>query len=168
MQQGLVQIGWTLGFQILNTVVIFFVLRRILFNPVTNFMENRTKGIENAINEAESKNKQADELRDEYQGKLDNIKDERNQIIKEATKRAEERGDEIIKAAQAEAKNIIDRANLEIEREKQKAINQLKDDISAISIMAATKVIEKELNEEAHMAMIKQFIEEVGDEQWLN
>lgn len=168
MQQGLVQFSWTFVFQIFNTIIIFLVLRRILFQPVTNFMDERTKSIENAINDAELKNQQADELKNDYESKLNNIKEERNQIIREATKRAEERSDEIIKAAQTEAKLIIERANLEIERERQKAINLLKDEISALSIMAATKVIEKELNEEAHQAMIKKFIEEVGDEQWLN
>lgn len=167
-QQGLVELSWTFVFQIVNTIVIFLVLRHFLFKPVTEFMDKRTKSIENAINDADFKNKQADDLKEEYQIKLDHIKDERNQIIKDATKKAEERSDEIIKLAQAESKNIIDRANLDIERERQKAINLLKDQISSLSIMAATKVIEKELNEEAHKAMIKQFIEEVGDEQWLS
>lgn len=168
MQQGLVEFSWTFAFQIINTIIIFLVLRRLLFKPVTNFMEDRTKSIENAIIDADTKNMQADELKEEYQSKLDNIKEERNQIIKEATKRAEEKSDDIIKAAQAEAKSMIDRATLDIERERQKAINQLKDEVSALSIMAATKVIEKELSEDAHRAMIKQFIEEVGDEQWLS
>ena len=55
-----------------------------------------------------------------------------------------------------------------IEREKEKAVNALKDDIASLALMAASKVIEKDLNDEAHNALINQFIEEVGDTKWQN
>ncbi|AOY75580.1 F0F1 ATP synthase subunit B [Clostridium formicaceticum] len=168
MQQGLVEFGWTFVFQIVNTLIIFLVLRRFLFKPTTEFMENRTKGIEDAIEEAATKNKEAEELKTQYEAKLDNIKDERNQIIKEATKRAEERSEEIIKAAQAEAEKIIEKGQQDIQRERQKTVNELKDQISTLAIMAASKVIEEELNEKAHKKMIEQFIKEVGETQWQN
>ncbi|AKL93733.1 F-type ATP synthase subunit B [Clostridium aceticum] len=168
MQQGLVEFGWTFIFQIVNTLIIFLVLRRFLFKPTTEFMENRTKSIEDAIEEATTKNKEAEEIKAQYEVKLDNIKDERNQIIKEATKRADEKGDEIIKAAQAEAQKIIEKGQQDIQREKQKTLNELKDQISTLAIMAASKVIEEELNEKAHKKMIEQFIKEVGETQWQN
>ncbi|MDR5659715.1 F0F1 ATP synthase subunit B [Serpentinicella sp. ANB-PHB4] len=165
---GLVEFGWTFFFTIINFLIIYAILKRLLFKPVTEFMENRTKGIENALTEAKVKNEEADQVKAEYTAKLENIKEERNQMIKEATKKADERSNEIIKEAQDEAQKIMDRAMRDIERERQKAANLLKDEISGLSILAATKVIEKEIDEQSHHALIKEFIEEVGEEQWLN
>lgn len=168
MTQGLVEFSWTFVFQIVNTLVMFLVLRHFLFRPATEFMENRTKGIENAIEEADAKNKEAEELRVQYEGKLTNIKEERNEIIREATKRAEERSNEIIKAAEVEAQKIKEKGRQEVERERQKAVNELKDQISTLAIMAASKVIEEELNQQTHEKMIQEFIKEVGEAQWQN
>lgn len=165
---GLVEFDWTFFFMLVNFLILYLVLKKLLFKPVTEFMNNRTKGIEDAFKEAEDKKNEAETLYADYRGKLDNIKEERNQIIKDATKRAEERSDEIIKTAQQEANSIIKRANLDIERERQKAINDLKDHISTLAMMAASKIIEKELDEKAHQQLIQQFIDEVGETTWQN
>lgn len=168
MTQGLVQFSWTFVFQIVNTLVMFLVLRHFLFKPATEFMENRTKGIENALEEADAKNKEAEDLKVQYEGRLTNIKEERNEIIREATKRAEERSNEIIKAAEVEAQKIKEKGRQEVERERHKAVNELKDQISTLAIMAASKVIEEELNQQTHEKMIQEFIKEVGEAQWQN
>ncbi|SNS50137.1 ATP synthase F0 subcomplex B subunit [Anaerovirgula multivorans] len=168
MPQGLVEFGWTFVFQIVNTIIIFLVLKRFLFKPATEFMENRTKGIENALEEADMKNKEAEDLKGQYQEKLANIKEERNEIIREATKRAEERSNEIIKAAEVEAQKIKEKGQQEVERERHKAVNELKDQISTLAIMAASKVVQEELNQQTHEKMIEEFIKEVGEAQWQN
>ncbi len=166
--QPLVGINWDFVFQIINTIIIFLVLKKFLFKPVTEFMENRRKTIEDSIKVAENKNREVDGLKAEYQSKLDSIKEERNEMIKEASKRADQRGEEIIKKAELEAKKIIDKANLDIERERQKALNELKDQMSELVIMAASKIVEKELDKNQHDAMIKEFIKEVGEAKWQN
>ncbi|SDJ89534.1 F0F1 ATP synthase subunit B [Natronincola ferrireducens] len=168
MHQGLVEFSWTFFFQLVNTLIIFIVLRRFLFKPATEFMDNRTKGIESALEDAANKNKEVEALKAQYEGKLADIKEERNEIIREATKRAEERSDEIIKTAEMEAQKVIDRGRQDIERERQKAVNELKDQISTLAIMAASKVIEEELNQTTHQKMVEEFIKEVGETQWQN
>lgn len=166
--EGLVSISWTFWFQILNTLIIYFVLKKYLFKPTKEFMDNRTKGIEDAMNEAVSKGKEAESMLVAYQQKLDNIKEERNEIIREASKRAEQRGEEILRKAQEEAHKLMEKANIDIQREKQKAMNEMKDQMAALVIMAASKVIEKELSVDVHQKMIKEFIDEVGEATWQN
>lgn len=168
MQHGLVEFSWTFVFQLVNTLVIFLVFRHFLFKPATEFMENRTKGIENALEEADIKNREADNLKTQYEEKLANIREERNEILREATKRAEERSNEIIKATEVETQKMMERSRQEIERERQKVVNELKDQISTLAIMAASKVIEEELNQQTHEKMIEEFIKEVGEAQWQN
>ncbi|GAB6086247.1 F0F1 ATP synthase subunit B [Alkaliphilus crotonatoxidans] len=166
--QDLVSINWSIVFQLLNTIIIFVVLRKLLFKPVTEFMEKRQKGIEDSILDAEAKNKEAEALMAQYEQRLNDIKQERNEIIKEATKRAEERGGEIVKKAEAEAKKLLEKASVDIQREKQKALNELKEQMSELVIMAAAKVINKELDANQHDEIIKQFIDEVGEAKWQN
>ncbi len=165
---GLVEFNATFFMQLLNTFIMFLILKHFLFKPVTEFMDKRTKSIEASIAEAELKNKESDALKAQYESKLTEIKKERNQIIEEATRKAQHRGDEIVSAADTEAKKTIERARLEIEREKQKMLNDLKGEISQLAIAAAEKVIEKDLDQNAHQAMIQQFIDKAGETQWQN
>lgn len=163
---GLVELNATFIFQIINFIAIYFILRHFLFKPVTQFMEKRTKSIADAINEADEKNRESDKLKAQYEDKLKEIKNERNSIIEDASRRAEVRGNEIISQAEAESRKLVEKARLDIEREKQKMMNELKNEISQLAIAAAQKVIEKDINPNDHQKMIQQFIDKAGETQW--
>lgn len=165
---GLVEFNSTFIFQLVNTLVMFLILRHFLFNPVTEMMQKRTKSIEDTFQEAELKTKESKELKARYEAKLNEIKEERNKMIEDATLRAKNRSDEIIAAAEEEADRLAEKAKIEIEREKQKMMNELKGEISKIAIDAAEKVIEKDLDEKAHKELINNFIDKAGETQWQN
>lgn len=165
---GLVQPGWSFWFQIVNTIILFLILKKLLFKPVSEFMEKRRNEIAGSIKEAEMKNEEAEKYKSEYMNKIEASQEEGRQIVKEAAKRAEDRASEIIKAAEKEAKEIKERANVEIEREREKAINALKDEIASIAMLAASKVIEEDLNEKKHNTLVRKFIDEVGETRWQN
>ncbi|SHJ65661.1 F0F1 ATP synthase subunit B [Paramaledivibacter caminithermalis] len=168
LKLGLVELNWSFVFQIVNTIILFFILKKLLFKPVSEFMEKRRAEIEGSINEAQAKNEEAEKYKAEYIKKLEASEEEGRQIVKEAAKRAEERANEIIKAAHKEAEEIKQRANLEIERERKKAINALKDDIASIAMLAASKVIEEGIDENKHNTLVRKFIDEVGEARWQN
>ncbi len=165
---GLVEFNATFIFQLVNTLIMFIALKHFLFKPVTEMMENRTKSIESSFEEAELKNKESEKLKSEYEEKLRDIKKERNQIIEDATRRAQDRGDEIVGEAEQEADRIVEKARVEIEREKQKMLNELKGEISDLAISAAGKIIEKEMDENTHKQLIDKFIDKAGETQWQN
>ena len=89
-------------------------------------------------------------------------------IIKKYSKRAENRAFEIVKTAEAEVETMKLNARRELERERVKALNELKGQISELTILAASKVIEKELDEVEHKELINKFLGEVGETQWQN
>ena len=66
-------------------------------------------------------------------------------------------------AAKNEAAGIISKANEDIEREKKRAVNQIKDEISEIAIAVAEKVVEKEITTKDNDRLIEEFIENVGE-----
>ncbi|MDK2867772.1 MAG: F-type H+-transporting ATPase subunit b [Clostridiales bacterium] len=168
LRLGLVEISPTFVFQLINTFILYLILRKFLFGPVTKFMANRENEIKDQIQYAQNLEDQAHELIAQYEKKLESAEDEGKEIIKKQTQRAENRAFEIIKTAETEIDTMKVNAHRELERERIKAVNELKDQISELTIMAASKVVEKDLNEADHKALIDQFINEVGDVQWQN
>jgi F-type H+-transporting ATPase subunit b len=168
MKAGLVEISWTLLFQIINTIILFLALKHFLFKPIRNFMKSRQDSITESIQDAEDKNNEALELKSQYEGKLAQAEDEGRQLVKEAAKRAEVRADEIIRDAQVKAEKILQKAEEEIERQNAKAVNVLKDEIASLAVMVAGKVINKSLDEEGHKELIQEFMNEVGEVKWHN
>ena len=165
---GLVELDATLFFQIVNFLVLFFLLRKLLFKPVSEFMVARREAVEASLKKAKDKNGQADLKYNEYQVKLEKVEDEGRQIIREKTNIAEARHMEILEDAQKEASRMIDRAEAEIERRNQKAMNEIKDHVASLVVAATGKLINKQLDEETHNTLIQEFIDEVGDAKWQN
>lgn len=166
--QGLVELNSSLIFNLLNFLLIFLLLRHFLFQPVTEHLEGRRNKIQSALDNAEETREEAKRLKEKYESKMDNIRDERNEIIQKATRAGETRKSEILKEARDEAEKIKDQAQKEMSRERQKMINELKDQTSSIAMLAASKVLEKELDEQSHQNHIQEFINEVGDVKWKN
>ena len=158
-----VTITWELAIQIINTIILFWALTKILFKPVLNIIDARENAIKEDIATGEQAKNEGLALKAEYEQKLAVAKDEGQEIIKQATLRAEQKSDEIISTAKEEANSLKERANKDIAQEKEKVMNELKNDISSIAILAASKVIEEDIDQAKHEEMINKFIEEVGE-----
>lgn len=168
LRLGLVELSWTFVFQLINTLILYLILRKFLFGPVTNFMQKRENEIKNQIQHAKQLDEEAQKLKADYEAKLLLAEDEGRDVVKKYTQRAENRAFEIVKTAEAEVDNMKLNAHRELERERVKAVNELKGQISELTILAASKVVEKDLNEADHKELINKFISEVGETQWQN
>ena len=144
---------------LLNTLILFLVIKHFLFGKVNKILEDRQKYVEDSYSEADT----AKALEAEYDEKIRNAKEESADIIRNATLKAQQRSDEIVFAAKNEAAGIISKANEDIEREKKRAVNQIKDEISEIAIAVAEKVVEKEITTKDNDRLIEEFIENVGE-----
>ena len=99
-----------------------------------------------------------------YEDKLACANEESEEILRTAVRKAQLREEEILKDAQAEAQRTLDRAEEQIELEKKKAINDVKDQVSEIAIGIASAVIERDIKPEEHKDMIDSFIDNMGGE----
>lgn len=165
---GLVTIDATLIFQVLNTLILFGGLSYLLFVPVKKLIEDRQNLISDQLDDAKDKNIKAETLIADYDTRIAAIEEQGRIMIHEASVKAENRGHEIVKAAEKEAELIKKRAEKEIEREKLKAVNELKEDIVSLSLLAASRILEKDIDQDQHKTLINQFLEEVGDTSWQN
>ena len=168
MRIGLVEPTWNWLMILLNFGVIVLIMKHFLFEPVSNFMEARENEIKDQIQSAKTVEEEAKAFKKEYEAKLARADEEGKELIREHVQKGENRAFEIIKSAESEIESMKLHAHRELETERVKAINELKDQISELAVMSASKVIQKTLDEAAHKEMIDQFIEEVGDTKWQN
>ena len=155
---------WTALFILLNTLTIFFVARKFLFNPVMKIIAERQQEIDDLYSGANTARDEAEALRAEYTAKLSDAKAASEQIVKEAVARGQAREEDIIRKANADAAAIMDKASADIAQEKKKAINDAKNEISGLAMAIAGKVVGRALNEADQAALVDRFIEELGEQ----
>lgn len=148
---------------IINTLILFLVLRHFLFDKVNAVLDSRKNEVAKTYQDADAALSNAKQLESEYTEKLSAAKEESAEIVKNATKKAQSRSDEIIAEARDEAKGIVDKANADIEKEKKRAVNQIKDEISDMALSIASRVVSKEIDGKTHEKLIESFIDEIGE-----
>ena len=155
---------WTALFVLLNTLAVFFVAKKFLFVPVMNMIKQRQDEIDRLYLEANAAREDAMAMEAEYQKKLSQATVTGEQMVKEAVERGQQRQEEIILQARQEAAAIMSKASADIALEKKKALNDAKDEISGIAMAIAEKVVERELNDADHAALVEGFINQLGEQ----
>ena len=154
---------WTVIFTWVNMRILLTIVKKILFKPVSNMLDQRDAEIKKMYDDASTASEKAATLEKEYSEKMANARDEAGEIIKQATLTAKKREDEILNDAHKQARAITRRAEAEIEQERKKAYRDIKNEISDISVAIAEKIVGKELSSADHEDLINQFIENVGE-----
>ncbi|MBQ8160839.1 MAG: F0F1 ATP synthase subunit B [Clostridia bacterium] len=155
---------WTALFVLLNTLFIFFVARKYLFNPVHKIITDRQSEIDGMYQDAEKAKGDAEQLAEDYRQKLSDAQATSDRLVKDAMARAQSREEEIVQKANQEASQILEQAARDAKQEKQKAINGAKDEISSIAMEMAEKIVGKVLTDDDHRALVDQFIDGLGDQ----
>ena len=144
---------------IINLLVLFFILKKLLFKPVTNFIDNRNGKIEEAINSANSLKEEVENMKQEYEDKLKGAGEEGKKIVEEYRDRASVEYTSAIDTAKRDAQKIIEDARREIDVEKDKAIAELKQEVGNLVVTASEKVIKKNMDTETNRELISEFID---------
>lgn len=155
---------WTALFTFGNMMVTFLLLKKFLFKPVKNMIDSRRQEIDDMYAEAEKSRSEAAAMEAEYAEKLGSAAAESEQMLREAAERAGKRERELISAAEKEAGAIRERAAADIEQEKKKALNEVKNEISDIAMEIASRVISREVKADDNRALVEDFIGKLGEE----
>lgn len=154
---------WTMIFAWINLLILYLFLKKLLFKPLKNMIDSRQKEIDDMYSDAESSKASAEEMKAEYERKLQAANEESEEIVKNAQRKAQLREEEILREANAEAARTLERAEAQIELEKKHAINQVKNEVSEMAISIASAVIERDVKADEHSEMINEFINNMGD-----
>lgn len=154
----------TIVFTLINTLIIFLLYRFLLHNKVMAMLDKRREAVNAEMDAAETARKEAEEAKAEYDQRLRESKDEADKIVAAAVKKASDREAEIIADANADAARMKQQAQESIEQEKRRALNEVKDQISEVVVLAASKVCEKEISQQDNADLIESFLVGVGKE----
>lgn len=154
---------WTALFTLANTVTLFFVMRKYLFGPVMQMIEDRQQEIDGMYTAAGNAKEEAVQMQSAYRQKLSAAQAESERLVAQAVARGQSREDAIIRQAKQEAAAILDKAAADIARERNKAMLSAKDEISVIAVAIAGKVVERELTAADRSALVDSFIGQLGD-----
>lgn len=154
---------WAILISLANLLILFLIVKKFLFGPVKSMMEKRKQEIEKEYSDASDLKQEASRAKEEYEGQLKNAKLQADEILTQAASAAKLREEKIVSLAKEEAEAIIKRAEAEAELTAKAAEEGIKHEIVNVSTLLAEKMLEREINEKDHHALIDSFIERIGE-----
>lgn len=158
----MLKFGPTFIWVAVNLLVLYWFMRKILFKPVTQFMDNRTNSIKESIENAEKNKADALQLKKSYEDQIRGAKDEAERIVNDAKAKANREYDSILAAAKQDAETVLVNARAEIERERDQMIKEIRGQVAGLALAAATKVLEANMDTASNKALVDKFIDEAG------
>lgn len=155
---------FTMLFAWVNLLILYFILKKLLFKPVKKMIDTRQKEIDDMYSDAEEAKTSSEAMRVEYEKRLESANEESEEILKRAVRRAQLREEEILREAGVKAQRVLERAEEQVALEKKRALNEVKDEVSEMAIGIAAAVIEHDVDKGEHEAMIDDFIKKIGSE----
>ena len=152
----------------LSMLVLFTALSYLLFNPVRDMLEKRRQRVVDDQETAKREKAEAIAFKEEYDLKLKQVDKEAEVILSEARKKAKKNEMKIVADAKEEAARIMARANAEIELEKKRALDDMKQEMIAIAAMMAKKVVAASIDTNVQESLIDETLKEMGESTWLS
>jgi len=149
---------------LLSFVVLFFVMYKFAYPPIKKGMEARTERIRASLDEADKAKTEAQTVLDEYQRQLADAKSEANRIIEESRQTADQLRKDLMAKAEADALELRQRATADIEAAKDRALDELRSQLTSLAIDLAEKVVERNLDRPTNEALVESYIARVGSQ----
>ncbi|HVM43450.1 MAG TPA: F0F1 ATP synthase subunit B [Gemmatimonadales bacterium] len=149
------------------TLVVFLLLLGALakwvWPMILKAVEEREKRIAAQIEAAEKANRDAQQVLADYRQKLAAAHGEAQELLAAGKQAAEKAREEILARARAEHEDLIGRARREIAAEREKALAELRGEAVELSLAAASKVLEKNLDSEADRRLVREYLNSLHD-----
>lgn len=156
-------ITWSNFFiQLVAFAILFWLLSRFAFKPLFGVMEKRRQLVQEQMESAANNRNEAERLIEEQKQALQQARKEAYDIIEQAKATGSKQADEIVQAARSESTRLKDEAVRDIETEKNKAVASLKAEVSGLSVQIASKIIEKQVDEQAQSEIVNKYLDNVG------
>jgi F-type H+-transporting ATPase subunit b len=148
----------TFLFSIINLVVIYLILKKVLFAPAMKFMEKRRLSIEAAFNEAKMREDTADAKEKEYETRLAQAEQYAKDLYEKAVEKGRNEYESIINEARREAEKIRSDGYEEIEKERAVLYKDIRAQVSKLSILIASKLLKENMDTEKNKALVSSFL----------
>ena len=146
--------------QLVSFTILFAVLYKLLYKPVLGMLDNRSERIKESLETAERVRDEAARSQEEMQEQLTAARSEGQQLIAQARDVADRFRQEELAKAREDIDAQRARAQANIQREGEAAVEELRREFAGLAIAAAERVIERSLDDESHRELIDKVLEE--------
>jgi F-type H+-transporting ATPase subunit b len=150
----------TLLAQVVNVTILLGLLYLVAYKPIMRMLDERSRKIKESMEQTELIKQQAEHAEEEVRKQLEATGKEGMEIIARAMRTGEEVRQKATQDARKDAETLIGRARVEIQRERDGAIDELRKEFADLTIMAAEKVIDKSIDKQTHRRLIDKVLEE--------
>lgn len=151
-----------IGIHVLNVIILFVVLRLLLYKPVLKYMKKRENTFANKVDELDTREKELIREKEEYDKIMADADSKAAAVITKSNEVARDHAREVLDNAKEHARDLVLRAKKEIEAEKIQTRAELKAEITGMAVQIAEKVLEREVSLEDNRKIIDEFFERVG------
>jgi len=144
--------------QIVTFGVLYWLLRRYLFGPVSALLSARSSEVEQRLASAQHTEEHSQQLRQELESRLSTIEEEARQKIQQAVQEARTARERLMQEARGDAERVLRRAEEEIQREQRRALLDLRNQVADLAIAAAEKAVAAGLDEAKHRQAIADYL----------
>lgn len=148
---------------LITFAILLALLKKFAWGPLKEVMDKRERDINQDIDDAEQAKLNAQKLEEENRKTLKQTQEEVQKILEDAKVQARKQQDEIINEAHVRANGMIETAQSEINSEKERALADINNQVSELSVLIASKVLQKEISEQDQKALVDKYIKEAGD-----
>ncbi|MDX8377977.1 MAG: F0F1 ATP synthase subunit B [Mariprofundales bacterium] len=146
--------------QIVVFITLVIMLKKYMYGPINDLMEQRAKKISDGLAAASEGAQAREQAEKDARQELDTARNKAQQILAAAEKRAAKERENILTKARGEAEQIVTNAGEEATAEMQRARQTLRQEVSSLAIVVAERVLEAEINANRHKQLIAQAINE--------
>lgn len=146
---------------IINIVVLFIIVKILVYKPVKKFLDDRREKIKQETEEAQKLTDAANETLAKKDSILEESRIKGEEIASELYNKAQKKADGIINKAKSDAALIKEKAHSDIAAQKEDMIKSSKDEIADLSISIAEKILKREVNKEDNKRIVEEFFDEV-------
>jgi F-type H+-transporting ATPase subunit b len=146
--------------QLINFGILFGILFVLLYKPVRRMLDERSARIRESMEQAEQVKEQLARTDEQVRTQMEAARREGQGILAQAAQMGERLKEEARGEAKREAETIVNRARAEIERERDEAIEDLRNQFVDLAIAAAEKVVSETLDKEKHRRLIEEVLEQ--------
>lgn len=147
--------------QLINVGILIWLLNRYLYRPVLNMLNERTRRIQESLQDAEQVKEQLARARQDYDAELGRARQEAAGILAQAQERAKSQEQEIVAQARIEAERIRNEAREQAAQERDRLLRDLKGQMAELVTLTATKVLGEELKSN-HDRLIEESLASLG------
>ena len=150
-------------FTLITFLILLALLKKYAWGPLKSIMDEREETINKDIDDAQAAKVNAKKLEEENRDILKKTQEEVQTILDDAKHQAKVQQEQIISDANVKANGLIQSAQAEIQQEKQRAIADINNRVSELSVLIASKVINKEISEQDQKELVEKYIKEAGE-----